>query len=194
MGSNTKLLMKKFNVDWTCLEPDKDLAQKIFDHFNQKYFMNKPNIIVGRLRDIDPEMTFDTIFYIDVLEHVEDDRGELLNAANHLKLNGHLVVVSPAFQFLYSPFDKRIGHFSRYNSNMLRSLSPEICILEKIRYLDSAGSLLSAANCFLLKQSIPSVNQIKMWDKIIVPISMFFDPIIFYKFGKSIFAVWRRKK
>lgn len=194
IGSNTKLFMEKFDVEWTCLEPDKILAQQISPNFQQKFLTKKPTIIVGSLRDIDPKTTFDTILYIDVLEHLKDDRAELIAAANHLTLNGHLIAISPAFQFLYSPFDKKIGHFRRYNSKMLRSLSPETCVLENIRYLDSAGSLLSATNCFFLKRSIPSINQIKIWDKIIVPISIVIDPLIFFRFGKSISAVWRRKK
>jgi hypothetical protein len=34
--------------------------------------------------DIDPQAAFDTVLYIDVLEHIDDDRGEVSRASAHL--------------------------------------------------------------------------------------------------------------
>ena len=89
---------------------------------------------------------FDTIMYIDVLEHIDNDREELSRAASHLRPDGHLIVLAPAHQRLFSPFDTAIGHFRRYNRPMLRTISPASLRLERMRYLDCAGLILSAAN------------------------------------------------
>ncbi len=113
--------------------------------------------------------SFDTIVYIDVLEHIEDDAGELKLAARRLRRGGRIVVLSPAHQFLYTPFDAAIGHFRRYNRSSLRKISPPGLELEKLFYLDAFGIAASAMNRLLLRQSMPTKAQIETWDKWIVP-------------------------
>lgn len=63
---------------------------------------------------------FDTILYIDVLEHIADDRAELVEAARRLNPGGYLVVLSPAHQWLFTAFDAAIGHVRRYTAKSLR--------------------------------------------------------------------------
>src|SRR6185503_3856669 len=121
--------------------------------------------------------SFDTILYIDVLEHIEDDRRELERAACRLKPGGRIIVLSPAHGWLYSPFDKAIGHCRRYTTTMLRELTPPALRIEKAFYLDSVGLLASSANRLLLKQSMPRPKQLKVWDKLMVPCSRLLDPI-----------------
>jgi len=139
-----------------------------------------------------PSRQFDTILYIDVVEHIEKDREELKRAASHLRPGGHLIVLSPAHQRLFSPFDAAIGHFRRYNRAMLRAISPAGLLLERMRYLDSAGMILSAANMLLLRQSMPTAAQLRFWDLCIVPISRVLDKLLLYSIGKTVIAVWRR--
>lgn len=57
-----------------------------------------------------------------MLEHIEADAAEMNKAAALLNPGGHIIVLSPAFQFLYNPFDKAIGHYRRYNKRMLKKL------------------------------------------------------------------------
>src|ERR1039458_625005 len=110
------------------------------------------------------DQQFDTIIYIDVLEHIDNDREELNQAASHLRPGGHLIVLSPAHQRLFSPFDAAIGHFRRYNRPMLRAISPAGLRLERMRYLDCAGLILSAANMLLLRQTMPTKARLRFWD------------------------------
>ena len=138
------------------------------------------------------DQQFDTIIYIDVLEHIENDRDELNQAASHLRQGGHLIVLSPAHQRLFSPFDAAIGHFRRYNRAMLRSVSPGSLRVELMKYLDSAGLILSAANMLFLRQSMPTKAQLHFWDHWVVPVSRVLDKLFMYSVGKTIIAVWRR--
>ena len=41
---------------------------------------------------------FDCILYIDVLEHIENDRQELIEAKKRLKPGGRLIILAPAHQ------------------------------------------------------------------------------------------------
>src|SRR5262249_9818557 len=130
--------------------------------------------------------------YIDVLEHIEDDRGEVARAAAHLVPGGRLVVLSPAHAWLYSDFDAAIGHFRRYDGKSLRALTPPSLKVKSLRYLDSAGLAASGANRFLLRQSMPGRAQIAFWDKCLVPMSRVTDALSAGRLGKSVVAVWER--
>jgi SAM-dependent methyltransferase len=187
IGANTGLLASLPHGNWTCLEPDAALASRIPD-LGPGY-----RTIVGTTSELGAHERFDTILYIDVLEHIDDDRGELLRAARHLKRGGHLIVLSPAHQFLYAPFDLAIGHFRRYSRTMLRAAAPGSLRETAVLYMDSVGLLASAANRFLLGQSMPTERQILAWDRRMIPVSRVFDPLFLNRIGKTVVGVWSRE-
>jgi len=148
---------------------------------------------VGTLRTCAPHEQFQTILYIDVLEHIEDDRSEVALAARHLAREGHLVVLAPAFQALYSPFDRAIGHYRRYTAAGLRRLTPAPLHVVTTFYLDGPGALLSFGNRLLLRHASPTTAQIAFWDRRIVPIARVTDRATRRLFGRSVVCVWQRR-
>ena len=191
IGSNTRFLDPGGGGRWVCLEPDPDLVRQSGKNLGGAETVRSYETVCGDLISLGDQF-FDTILYIDVLEHIDKDREELDRAASHLRPGGHLIVLSPAHQQLFSPFDAAIGHFRRYNRRMLRALSPATLRLERMRYLDCAGLTLSAANALLLGQSMPTKAQLRFWDHWIVPISRVLDQLFLYCLGKTIIAVWRK--
>ena len=190
MGSTTRFLGGSSLDRWTCLEPDPELAALLQAFYLQLPSTNRPEVIIGRLADLAPERTFDCILYVDVLEHILDDAGELTKAAGHLSPKGYMLVLSPAYQRLYSPFDRSIGHYRRYDRKTLTALTPEGLTPIKILYLGSADLLAVIVNRHLFKQGLPNSFQIRLWDRLLVPVSRVLDPIFGHTFGKSILAVW----
>ena len=83
-----------------------------------------------------------TILYINVLEHIEMDKDELISSYKKLNTGGRVIVFVPALQFLFSPLDKQLGHYRRYNKNRLTALL-EIAgfQVEKVKYFDLVGIL-----------------------------------------------------
>lgn len=69
---------------------------------------------------------FDTVFSIHVMEHIEDDAAFLRECIRLTRPGGHVVVLVPALQFLYSPLDEKIGHFRRYEKAMLTNLAAKL--------------------------------------------------------------------
>ena len=191
IGSNTRLLDPGGAGRWVCLEPDPELKRQLVNNTRELKARPTYEAVCGTLESVGDQQ-FDTIIYIDVLEHIENDRDELNQAASHLRQGGHLIVLSPAHQRLFSPFDAAIGHFRRYNRAMLRSVSPGSLRLELMKYLDSAGLILSAANMLLLRQPMPTKAQLHFWDHWVVPVSRVLDKLFMYSVGKTIIAVWRR--
>jgi 2-polyprenyl-3-methyl-5-hydroxy-6-metoxy-1,4-benzoquinol methylase len=71
-----------------------------------------------------PEMIgrFDTIFALNVVEHILDHEQALKNAVKMLRKGGKVVILVPAFQILYNGFDKQLDHYRRYTQKSLRTL------------------------------------------------------------------------
>jgi len=188
IGANTRLLAKNLPFrTWTCLEPDASLASQIH--------VTGPGIHAfhGTLADLPISARFDSILYIDVLEHIDDDRAEMVRASARLKRGGHLIVLSPAHQSLYTPFDAAIGHFRRYSRQTLAATIPQVLRLRSLIYLDAVGMLASFANRILLGQSMPTERQILLWDKMMVPASRLLDPLCAGHVGKSVLGVWQQE-
>jgi 2-polyprenyl-3-methyl-5-hydroxy-6-metoxy-1,4-benzoquinol methylase len=190
IGSNTRTVDPGGTGRWVCLEPDRQLVSQLEENLKQSG-ERRYETVCGTLQALGDQQ-FDTIIYIDVLEHIEEDEEELKVAADHLRLGGHLIVLSPAHQCLFTSFDAAIGHFRRYNSSMLRRISPVNVRLRKMRYLDSVGLLASTANLLFLRQAMPTQKQLQFWDQCIVPISLILDRVFFYSIGKTIIAIWEK--
>jgi SAM-dependent methyltransferase len=193
MGSNTALLKSQNCSSWTCLEPDPALVATMRDNIAASPGLTDCHVECGTTQTLPAHAQFDAVIYIDVLEHIQDDLGELAQASRLLRKNGKICVLSPAHSWLFTPFDRAIGHYRRYNKRTLSSLSPEGCEVVKLDYLDSAGMIASLGNKLLLHQSIPSLRQIIFWDRALVPISRILDPLTFHQVGKSLLAIWRKK-
>ena len=192
IGGTTRVLCDGTQRSWTCLEPDHHLAKTLSASLKARPLALVPEIHAGTLSSLTRDRLFDTILYIDVLEHIEDDRAELVRAGQHLREGGHLVVLCPAHNFLFTDFDRAIGHFRRYDRAMFRGVSPLELHLRELYYLDSAGMILSWGNRLLLRSSQPTQAQIRLWDRVFVRCSRLLDPLFGWRLGKTIVAVWSR--
>ena len=193
IGSNTRLLYR-FQADrkWLCLEPDNEL----FYALEQAIILNSITNCSARNGTIDiveDNRLFDSILYIDVLEHIRNEQQEVIKASQHLKANGNLIILGPAHQWLFTPFDAAIGHYRRYNKQMLKAIIPDDIEIIKLVYLDCIGLLASLGNKLVLRQSQPTLKQIKMWDDLMIPLSRRLDSVLGYRLGKSILLVGRKR-
>ena len=192
IGANTRVLFDGRQTSWTCLEPDEQLAEALTRNLRNANLPATPCTIVGQTKDLSPGSRFNTVLYVDVLEHIDDDQSEMDRAASLLKPGGTIVALGPAHQWLYSPFDRSIGHFRRYNTRRFRQLTPAGMRVEKLHYLDSAGLLVSSANRFLLRSGAPTERQMHIWDRFFVTASRRLDPLLGRRVGKSVLGVWRK--
>lgn len=191
IGANTEYLRPSGAGRSVCVEPDPELASHLEEKLSSLSSVRPHIALRGTAETVSGK--FDTVVYIDVLEHIEDDRGEMQRASELLKPGGHLIVLAPAHRFLYSAFDRSIGHFRRYTKRMLREITPPELKSERLRYLDSTGVFASLSNRFLLRQTVPTPAQLRLWDRWMLPVSRVADPLTFYSVGKTILGVWSRR-
>lgn len=106
-GVFTKYFQNK-NLDTLLIEPGVAGVQNAVKN-------GVENIINGSLLDVKlADTSFSAVVLLDVLEHIENDEAFLSELNRILKEQGQLVLTVPAFPFLFSDFDKEVGHFRRY--------------------------------------------------------------------------------
>ena len=192
IGSTTAAMHDGTAHRWVCLEPDLGNAKRLMKLVVERSEHKETHVIAGSLHALAKHSSFDCVLYMDVLEHIEDDHDQIQAAARLVREGGHIVVLSPAHQWLFSEFDKSIGHLRRYNKEHLRALMPPGWIQVKMAYLDSVGALLSLGNVVGLRQAMPSPWQIAIWDRFCIPLSRIIDFVLRGNCGKSVLAVWRK--
>jgi SAM-dependent methyltransferase len=192
IGETARHLLDGRQRSWLCLEPDERLATRLREWAAGGSVAPRPTVQIGTTLDVNPRSRFDTILYIDVLEHIEDDRGEMSRAAELLAPRGTLIVLSPAFPLLFSEFDRSVGHYRRYTRASLAAVMPASLRQVRLRYIDSVGFMASLANRALLRQELPSRRQIALWDRVMIPVSRVLDPLLVHSFGRSVVAVYER--
>ncbi|MDA9774111.1 class I SAM-dependent methyltransferase [Saprospiraceae bacterium] len=65
---------------------------------------------------------YDSIFALNVVEHIKDDKTAMSNIKKLLKKKGKVVILVPAFQTLYNVLDKELYHYRRYTSKSLNNI------------------------------------------------------------------------
>jgi len=81
---------------------------------------------------------FDSIYILDVLEHIDNEVEILNEARNYLTDDGKILVTVPAYQFLWSPHDDFVHHVRRYTNKSLRKVLEEAGYkVERLSYFNS---------------------------------------------------------
>ena len=160
----------------------------------RKKFINKKNIKISNNTIQNINDKFNTIIYLNVLEHIKDDVLEINDALKKINVDGYLVILVPAHQKLYSKFDKAIGHHKRYEIDFFKNNRFTNADIIDLYYADCMGYFLYFINKIFFKNEVyPSKIKIFIWDKFFAPLSIIFDFLLKYKFGKNIICVLKKK-
>ena len=136
---------------------------------------------------------YDTIIYLDVVEHIEDDQNEILSAYNRLNKDGYLIINVPAFQFLYTDYDKKIGHYRRYSKSSFKRLLQNLNINNfNMSYFDSIGFCLIFFSKYLaVSNKVNLQGGVKFWN-FLIPISKILDILLSPLIGKSLMVIIKK--
>jgi len=132
---------------------------------------------------------YDSVAYINVLEHIEDDAEELSRARAALRPGGHLLIFVPALPWLYSRLDTQVGHYRRYLKKPLEELVESAGFtIVTARYFDIAGVLPWYVNFKLLGNSI-GTGSVSLYDRLVVPVMRIVEGFVRPPIGKNILLV-----
>jgi SAM-dependent methyltransferase len=189
-GSVSKLLLQQNVKQLFAFEPSDNMFRVLANELKQE---TRAKAINDFFHPRHGKQRFDAVAYINVLEHIEDDRIELANAFEALRTNGHLLLFVPALAWLYSEHDKEIGHFRRYTKSGLASLVEQAGFtIVKARYFDVVGILPWYVNFVLLRNSIGG-RSVALYDRLVVPLMRNIETAIPPPIGKNVLLVGRKR-
>lgn len=186
IGSFTKNYKNNFtNISLT------ELDKKNIKRLKKRFKNSKIKILSKFTSEIGKK--FNTILYMNVLEHIKNDKKEINISLSKLNKKGYLVILVPAHNELYTKFDKEIGHFRRYKIKFFKKLKLKNSKIIKLQYLDCLGYFLYYLNKMFYKDEVyPSESKIFIWDKFFTPLTFFLDKFLNYKFGKNILCIIKK--
>lgn len=135
----------------------------------------------------------DSCVCLNALEHIEDDFSALLRMKSILIPGGAIVLLVPAFEALYGPTDKNLGHYRRYSRTSIRKLAAVTGLhIRKIHYINLIGLFGWCANSHIFHREAQSEAQIAIFDRFVVPVMSRLEAILPPPFGQSLFVVLER--
>jgi SAM-dependent methyltransferase len=140
-----------------------------------------------------PANSIDYAYTLNVLEHIPDDVAALRELRNSLKPGARLLVYVPAFPVLFTSMDAKVGHIRRYKRNTLAAaVTAAGFTIDRVEYADSIGFF--ATLMFRLTDRGSGnihVGLLKLYDRVVFPLSRALDLLTHRWFGKNLVLVAR---
>ncbi len=172
-----------------------DISQRCVSRLRERFRGEEQvEILLGSVDSAAAHGPFDTVVMINVLEHIEDDDGALAELRGRvLRPGGRVVLWVPAFSFLYSDFDRRIGHYRRYTRSGLRAqLSQAGYQVQDVRYVNAVGAVAWLVLARFLRRTPTHGTPVKVFDRYFVPALKRLEQRWQPPFGQSVLAVASR--
>lgn len=128
----------------------------------------------------------DTVICVNVLEHIEDDRGALRHMAELLPPGGRMIILVPALRALYGALDVYLHHYRRYEKNELRERFEGSGLnVDSIVYFNFFGIFGWFLNARVLKREILPPGQLRLFNTL-APGFRLFESIVPIPVGQSL--------
>lgn len=197
-GIGTLSSMYRSNVDSAVLlEPAANLIAPLRDRFRGDEgvkVIGKPLEDAIAARDVE-DGSFDAVVLINVLEHVDDDTGMLIDIARLLKPGGMLLLFVPALQWLFGSLDTLVSHRRRYAKSQLRFVVENASLaVRDLRYFDVLGVLPWFVTGRLIKAREFNAKAARLYDTVAVPVGSRVEKLVAPPIGKNLMCIAQRSR
>lgn len=150
-------------------------------------------VVLGDVAEAVAGRRFDSAVLVNVLEHIEDDEQALRDLYDGLNPGGTVILFVPAFEGLYSDFDRAVGHYRRYRRDQLagKVVHAGFEVLEA-RYVNPLGALAWWVVACRLKRFPRRSWSVRLYDRTVTPLVRRLETRWTPPFGQSILCVGRR--
>ena len=187
-GNFSRFLLRTDLKRLVAFEPSENMFAILQEKFQDDTRLRPVNSCFDNDQEVESG-PFDSIVYINVLEHIEDDAGELVAVYNQLKPNGYMILLVPALSFLYSAYDRQLGHYRRYQkSELIRKTRSAGFKVVKAGYIDFLGIIPWYVAFTLMKKSMSGVS-VRLYDRLCIPAVRFIEQIVKPPIGKNLLLV-----
>ena len=171
-----------------------DLDPEAVKHMAQR-FAGRPEV-EARVLDLDDQDSLDepvdSVLAVNVLEHIEDDVTALRELAKLTVPGGNILLWVPGYQQLYGDFDARVGHYRRYTPSTLASVCEQAGLtVTHNRPANLLGGIAWWAVVGKGGTGSPKASLVKVYDKVVVPITRTVERRVRPPFGQSVLCVAR---
>ena len=193
-GTITRRLVERYpDIAVTALEPAGNMAAEL-----SSFAALHPRVEAHRrtLAQVPADEAFDAVLYLNVLEHIGDDRTEVALAARALRPGGALLVFGPAHEWLYSDLDHKAGHYRRYSAGQLRELVAGSGLrVERCHYFDVLGVAPYWLVYTLLRHGDITGSTTWAYDRLVVPLSRLVQRVVpTPPIGKNVVLIARKPR
>lgn len=196
LGNISQFFLKE-NANITLSDIRAGYCEQLKQKFNHYPHLQGVELIDLVDKDFDTKFqhllgTFDTIFALNVVEHIHNDELALQNCYKLLKKNGHLVVLVPSYQLLYNVLDKNLDHYRRYTKKNLSALflKTNYTILSK-QCFNFMGIFAWFISGKLQKNNTIPTGQMRLYNSL-VPVFKIIDTLVFRLWGLSTIVVGKK--
>ena len=192
-GSFSEMLLDASPESLSLVEPSEmfvDLERNISTNNNGTRVSFYHSIFEAARPEIVSASRPDTIIYVNVLEHIEDDDRELELIRETLNDGGRCLIFVPAMRALFSEFDRDLGHFRRYRKGELESKVKNAGFkILRSKYFDFAGVAPWFVKYRMLRSRSLGGGAVSLYDNLVVPIMRNVESIVSPPIGKNILLV-----
>lgn len=193
-GSFTELLLETKPEQLDSVEPSSNMYPLLADHIRHLNAGSSgrahQGTLIGCLETLRNEKPPDSIVYVNVLEHVEDDANELAAMHSLLRPQGHALIFVPANMWLMGSMDHELGHFRRYSIKELHQKCEAAGFkVVTSRHFDFFGMAPWWVKYCLLKSKTMEPGAVRVYDQFVVPMARSIETMISPPIGKNILLV-----
>jgi 2-polyprenyl-3-methyl-5-hydroxy-6-metoxy-1,4-benzoquinol methylase len=135
----------------------------------------------------------DTVYCVNVLEHIQDDIAALTMFRDVIVPGGHVLIYVPAVPAAYGPLDAELGHHRRYSKRTLAAAFGAANLqLMLLKYANPIGLIGWMYNSHVTKARHHSVEQVKLFERFVAPWALPLERLIPPPIGSSLVAVGRK--
>ena len=193
-GSFSELLVDRKVRSLSLVEPSGTMHQILQDRVQQFPSSTKVTVYNSLFAEVFDQIRTaqqpDSIIYVNVLEHIDNDQLELETVWETLAPGGRVFVFVPALQSLYGKFDKSVGHFRRYSrselENKCRAAGFKIL---KSNYFDLLGVVPWWLQYRLFRASTLRPGAVKLYDRYIISIAKALESLVYPPIGKNLLLI-----
>jgi glycosyltransferase involved in cell wall biosynthesis len=142
---------------------------------------NRPYLRIARVDATDASsfpagQSFDTVIFLNVLEHLADDAGALRNVYAALENGGTAVVLVPSGPKLFGTLDEVLGHCRRYTEEQLIAVGQAAGFqFQRVLKFNRTGVIAWWLNGKILRRTTFGMAQIRLLN-LLTPVFRVLDP------------------
>ena len=193
-GSFSELLLERRLESLSLVEPSTAMYQQLcrrMEELNPSVAVKTYNDVFERVAEqIQSSERPDSIIYVNVLEHIEDDVNELKVINNTLEAGGRLFIFVPALRWLHGSMDRQLGHIRRYTRTELeKKCAASGFRVIASRYFDVLGVLPWWVKYRLLQSKEMEPGAVRFYDQRVVPVAKTLESSLSPPIGKNVLLI-----